>query len=167
MVAFFDDCDAIENPKTLTDWVRNFRLKRVQMRRKLRGAGSDLRVSAILSTALLHAEQELRHKQQERFNRWLNMQAKFVPHGKTHCGSEANANAEKQYQSQGDAKVEADERQRREVENNLWRSELSGLDNFMRSLSNNSNETSNNNSETSSTSYNNQQLQQCAIAVNS
>ncbi|KAI8039428.1 hypothetical protein M5D96_008152 [Drosophila gunungcola] len=89
MVAYYDECDATENPKTLTDWVRNFRVKRQKMRRKLRGAGNDLRVNAILSTALLHAEHELRRKQQERFSRWLEMQTRFVPHGRTHCGSDA------------------------------------------------------------------------------
>ncbi|KAH8297868.1 hypothetical protein KR054_012287 [Drosophila jambulina] len=155
-VAHFDDWDANE-PKTLTDWVRNFRVKRQKMRRKLRGAGSDLRINAILSTALLHAEHELRRKQQERFSRWLEMQTKFVPHGRTHCGSdvqEANAKAV--------AEVEA-ECERREIENNLWRSELSGLDNFMRSLSSNNNDSNNSNSYTGSSNNNSQHS--CAIAV--
>ncbi|EDW78902.1 uncharacterized protein Dwil_GK11395 [Drosophila willistoni] len=145
MVAYYDDCDATLNPKTLTDWVRNFRLKRVQMRRKLRGAGSDLRVNAILSTALLQAELELRRKQQERFNRWLDMQTKFVPHGKTHCGSDAAESISNRMESEPEAAAECE---RREIESDLWRSELSGLDSFMRSLSGNSsnnNSTNNNN----------------------
>ncbi|XP_052847918.1 uncharacterized protein LOC128259533 [Drosophila gunungcola] len=156
MVAYYDECDATENPKTLTDWVRNFRVKRQKMRRKLRGAGNDLRVNAILSTALLHAEHELRRKQQERFSRWLEMQTRFVPHGRTHCGSDAVAT------SNAKAAAEA------EAESNLWSSELSGLDNFMRSLSSNNNKgASNNNGSNSCTgigSNNNSQLS-CAIAV--
>ncbi|XP_017127218.1 uncharacterized protein LOC108145988 [Drosophila elegans] len=156
MVAYYDECDATENPKTLTDWVRNFRVKRQKMRRKLRGAGNDLRVNAILSTALLHAEHELRRKQQERFSRWLEMQTRFVPHGRTHCASDAVAT------SNAKAAAEA------EAESNLWSSELSGLDNFMRSLSSNNNKgASNNNGSNSCTgigSNNNSQLS-CAIAV--
>ncbi|EDV38938.1 uncharacterized protein Dana_GF24747 [Drosophila ananassae] len=170
MVAYYDDCDATEHPKTLTDWVRNFRMKRQKMRRKLRGAGSDLRVNAILSTALFHAEHELRRKQQERFSRWLEMQTKFVPHGKTHCANDAMADAKAKA-------VEAEER--REIENSLWRSELSGLDNFMRSLSGSSATAGNGNSSSSASSNNNNislasnsytgnnNLSCAAIAVNS
>ncbi|XP_030385150.1 uncharacterized protein LOC115632230 [Scaptodrosophila lebanonensis] len=163
MVAFYDGCVGGDHPQTLSDWVRNFRLKRVQMRRKLRGAGSDLRVCAILSTALSCAEQQLRRKQQERFTRWLDMQAKFVPHGKTHCASDANANAER-YDRCDDVKLEEE---RREIENSLWKSELSGLDDFMRSLSSSNSQNYNCNGSSSSSSYNNNTQQQCAIAVNS
>ncbi|XP_017066327.1 uncharacterized protein LOC108104656 [Drosophila eugracilis] len=136
MVAYYDECDATKNPKTLTDWVRNFRVKRQKMRRKLRGAGSDLRVNAILSTALLHAEHELRRKQQERFSRWLEMQTRFVPHGRTHCASDADLAAVTSAKAAAVA----------EAESNLWSSELSGLDSFMRSLSSNNTGTASNNS---------------------
>lgn len=175
---YFDEYDGVEQPKTLTYWVRNFRMKRVQMRRKMRGSGG-LRVNAILSTALIHAEHELRRKQQERFSRWLDIQTKFVPHGKTHCASDAN---EKYEVCKAEAEAEA-EFERRNIENNLWRSELSGLDNFLSSLSSSSsnNNKSNNNSAYNeddnttnnggnSNSYNNNhhhQHQQCAIAVHS
>ncbi|KAH8302500.1 hypothetical protein KR044_007496 [Drosophila immigrans] len=165
MVAFYDEFEGIDQPKTLTYWVRNFRMKRVQMRRKMRGSGS-LRVNAILSTALLHAEHELRRKQQERFSRWLDIQTKFVPHGKTHCGSDAN-----------DMKYEATtESERRNIENNLWSSELSGLDSFLSSLSSSSNSNNNNGSKpinnnngsnNSNNFNNNNQHHQCAIAVHS
>ncbi|XP_016957546.1 uncharacterized protein LOC108029643 [Drosophila biarmipes] len=151
MVAYYDECDATESPKTLTDWVRNFRVKRQKMRRKLRGAGSDLRVNAILSTALLHAEHELRRKQQERFSRWLEVQTRFVPHGRTHCANDAADTSAKDA-----AEVEA--------ESNLWSSELSSLDSFMRSLSS----SNNNNSPDASNSYSgtsNSNNNSCAIAV--
>ncbi|KAM8710965.1 hypothetical protein ACLKA7_017578 [Drosophila subpalustris] len=172
MVAFYDEFDGVEQPKTLTYWVRNFRMKRVQMRRKMRGSGS-LRVNAILSTALLHAEHELRRKQQERFSRWLDIQTKFVPHGKTHCASDANEKYQRNCEESETAEFE-----RRNIENNLWSSELSGLDSFLSSLSsnNNTNTTANNNNNSSSSSntnktnngsnnYNNQI--HCAIAVHS
>ncbi|XP_037721750.1 uncharacterized protein LOC119554778 [Drosophila subpulchrella] len=154
MVAYYDECDAIDNPKTLNDWVRNFRVKRQKMRRKLRGAGSDLRVNAILSTALLHAEHELRRKQQERFSRWLEMQTRFVPHGRTHCANDAVATSAK-----AAAEVEA--------ESNLWSSELSSLDSFMRSLSSssNNNHTDASNSYSGTSNSNNNNNHSCAIAV--
>ncbi|XP_043650018.1 nuclear transcription factor Y subunit gamma [Drosophila teissieri] len=165
MVAYYDECDAAENPKTLTDWVRNFRVKRQKMRRKLRGAGSDLRVNAILSTALLHAEHELRRKQQERFSRWLDIQTRFVPHGKTHCASDAcSAGAVPSAKAAAEA----------EAESNLWSSELSSLDSFMRSLSsNNGNHGDSNNNHNGSNSYtvasnnnnSNNGQHSCAIAV--
>ncbi|KAH8365489.1 hypothetical protein KR093_001273 [Drosophila rubida] len=164
MVAFYDEYDGIEQPKTLSYWVRNFRMKRVQMRRKMRGSGS-LRVNAILSTALLHAEHELRRKQQERFSRWIDIQTKFVPHGKTHCASDAN----EKYET---AETETAEFERRNIENNLWSSELSGLDSFLNSLSssnNNSNANTNktNNNGNNNNFNNNNQHHHCAIAVHS
>ncbi|XP_060657945.1 putative uncharacterized protein DDB_G0281733 [Drosophila nasuta] len=169
MVAFYDDeYEGIEQPKTLTYWVRNFRMKRVQMRRKMRGSGS-LRVNAILSTALFNAEHELRRKQQERFSRWLDIQTKFVPHGKTHCASDAN----EKYEAAA-AETERAEFERRNIENNLWSSELSGLDSFLSSLSssnNNNNDSSNNktNNNGSSNNFitNNNNQHHCAIAVQS
>lgn len=64
-------------PKTLSEWVKNFRLKKLQMKRRLRAGNSNLRVCAILSTALLSAENQLRVKQQQRLNRCLQLQSKF------------------------------------------------------------------------------------------
>ncbi|XP_064535498.1 uncharacterized protein LOC135426365 [Drosophila montana] len=150
MVAYYDDSDGVEQPKTLTYWVRNFRMKRLQMRRKLRGAGS-LRVNAILSTALFHAEHELRRKQQERFSRWLDVQTKLIPHGNTH-----ESNFDEKFHHACDVNVEKEtaEFERRNIENSLWRSELSGLDRFLNSLS-------------SSSSKNNNNISKCAIAVSS
>ncbi|XP_023166334.1 uncharacterized protein LOC111596369 [Drosophila hydei] len=148
MVAYYDEFDNVEQPKTLTYWVRNFRMKRMQMRRKLRGSGS-LRVNAILSTALFNAEHELRRKQQERFSRWLDVQTKFIPNGnKIHNN---NYNEKFHHACDVTTETETEEFERRNVENNLWQSELSGLDKFLSSLSSSNN---NNNSH-------------CAIAVSS
>ncbi|KAH8349841.1 hypothetical protein KR084_007861 [Drosophila pseudotakahashii] len=159
MLAYPEECEANEKQKTLADWVRNFRAKRQKMRRKLRGAGSDLRVTAILSTALFQAEHELRRKQQERFSRWLAMQTRFVPHGRTHCASDAAATASAQ-----------DAAEAAEAESSLWSSELSSLDSFMRSLSSNNNGPSNNKGASNSYSAtdgnnNNSAQHSCAIAV--
>lgn len=150
MVAYYDEFDNVEQPKTLTYWVRNFRMKRMQMRRKLRGS-SSLRVNAILSTALFSAEHELRRKQQERFSRWLDVQTKFIPNdNKTHNHNN-NCNEKFHHACDVTLETETEEFERRNVENNLWQSELSGLDRFLSSLSS-SNKNNNN---------------QCAIAVSS
>ncbi|XP_070071128.1 uncharacterized protein [Drosophila takahashii] len=156
MMAYLDECAESENQKTLGDWVRNFRAKRQKMRRKLRGAGSDLRVNAILSTALFHAEHEMRKKQQERFSRWLELQARFVPSGRTHCASDAAA------PSSAQAAAEA-----AEAESSLWSTELSSLDTFMRSLSSSNNGPSNNKGSNSYSAdgNNNGNQPSCAIAV--
>ncbi|EDV94535.1 RUS family member 1 [Drosophila grimshawi] len=166
MVAYYDESavDGIDQPKTLTYWVRNFRMKRVQMRRKMRGSGS-LRVNAILSTALFHAEHELRRKQQERFSRWLDIQTKLTPHGRTHCASDAD---EKYQHNNCDGNAEKTaEFERRNIENNLWRNELSGLDNFLSSLSSSKSNNNNGTNNGSSNNYNSNKQSSCAIAVSS
>ncbi|TDG45130.1 hypothetical protein AWZ03_008468 [Drosophila navojoa] len=150
MVAYHDEFDNVEQPKTLTYWVRNFRMKRMQMRRKLRGSGS-LRVNAILSTALFSAEHELRRKQQERFSRWLDVQTKFIPNGNKIHNQNNNCSEKFHHDCDVTVETETEEFERRNVENNLWQSELSGLDKFLSSLSSSN---KNNNS-------------QCAIAVSS
>ncbi|XP_037929907.1 uncharacterized protein LOC119664505 [Teleopsis dalmanni] len=112
-------------PPTLCDWVKNIRVKKIQMKRKFR-AGGNLRVCAILSTALLSAENELRLKQQERFNRWLEFQTK---------------NQMKTVNKVDDdyVKTMAKNSKEREDIENMWKCELSGLDEFMKKMSSNNN----------------------------
>ncbi|CAD7003728.1 unnamed protein product [Ceratitis capitata] len=100
------------------------------MKRKLRG---NLRVNAMLNTALLTAEAELRCKQKERFLRWTEFQAKLA----TGYSITSYVN-----QMKGSEEEEAE---RRAKVDNLWKSELSELDSFMRSLSSSN---SNRNSDT-------------------
>uniref|UniRef100_A0A1A9UH97 Uncharacterized protein n=1 Tax=Glossina austeni TaxID=7395 RepID=A0A1A9UH97_GLOAU len=118
-----------QNPKTLCDWVRNFRLKKLQMKRKLR-SGGNLRVCAILSTALMNAELELRRKQQERFQRWLEFQTKINKSAINNHHSKEEAESVVIIDDNNDKC----RRQREEI-TNLWKCELSELDNFMRSIS--------------------------------
>lgn len=141
MAAFF--AEQATQPQTLCDWVKNFRIKKVQMKRKLR-SGGDLRVCAILSRALISAEQELRRKQQERFSRWLELQNKFVQ--KTgqdeHLGYIPN-NESYHYQQRhlneiengGVISMNEEEVHRRKEITDLWKYELSGLDSFMKNIS--------------------------------
>ncbi|XP_017470816.1 PREDICTED: uncharacterized protein LOC108362390 [Rhagoletis zephyria] len=119
MVAVYENNFVEEDPTTLCGWVRNFRIKRSQMKRKLRG---NLRVNAMLNTALLTAEAELRRKQRERFCRWAEFQAKLDGNYTTNTYIKADMSDE-------------EEAERREKIDNLWKSELSDLDSFMRSLS--------------------------------
>ncbi|KAL5283461.1 hypothetical protein ACFFRR_006004 [Megaselia abdita] len=143
MAAFF--AEQTTQPQTLCDWVKNFRIKKVQMKRKLR-SGGDLRVCAILSRALISAEQELRRKQQERFSRWLELQNKFVQ--KTAEEDEDVGyipnNESYHYQQRhhneignGVISMSQEEVNRRKEITDLWKYELSGLDSFMKNISNN------------------------------
>ncbi|XP_055325570.1 uncharacterized protein LOC129579485 [Sitodiplosis mosellana] len=83
------------------------------MRRKRRH--QDLRVAAILTTALISAEREMRIKQQERALKW------------------AKLNLEISQQSEPKS-AEEEEKHKREV-SEMWNSELSELDEFINSLS--------------------------------
>ena len=120
--------DFYRNPRTLCDWVQNFRSKQRMMKRKLRGG--DLRVRAILSTALHSAEQELQQKQQERLKSWLQMQAKYE------CSTEIGPSKQQaiKIDSANEEQWSMCIKDRDEVES-LWKNELSDLDQFMKSLS--------------------------------
>ncbi|XP_073843312.1 uncharacterized protein [Musca autumnalis] len=145
MVAVYNIDEFDQNPKTLGDWVKNFRLKKIQMKRKLRASGSELRVCAILSTALMSAELELRRKQQERFQKWLEFQSKI------NKNNELQPRSDHPNQHQHSTKVDEEVvlvarhdsdaqtcKQSEEI-TNLWKCELSELDNFMRSISSSTN----------------------------
>lgn len=123
MVATYQNISAEEDPTTLSRWVRKFRIKRSEMKRKLRG---NLRVNAILNTALWTAEAELRHKQRERFELWAEFQTKL--NGGYVISSYVKGKLS-----------EEEEAERQKKEDNLWKSELSELDSFMRSLSSSTN----------------------------
>ncbi|XP_050336238.1 uncharacterized protein LOC126763080 [Bactrocera neohumeralis] len=123
MVTTCENVFVEQDPTTLCGWVRNFRIKRSEMKRKLRG---NLRVNAMLNTALLTAEAELRRKQRERFHRWAEFQTKLD-------GSYAISSYVKGKVS------EEEEAERQKKVDNLWKSELSDLDSFMRSLSSSTN----------------------------
>ncbi|XP_055902266.1 uncharacterized protein LOC129938624 [Eupeodes corollae] len=118
----------LQNDKTLVDWVKEFRLKKVQMRRKARRGVEGLRICAILATALKSAEKELRQKQQERYNRWSEFQFKLVKDQNSIpspiCCSPSQIQEEEERQ-----------RHKKEVAE-VWKSEISSLDEFMRNLSN-------------------------------
>lgn len=117
-----DETDYARNQRTLSDWVKDFRIKKIKMKRKLRQGGADLRVCAILATALKSAEKELRQKQQERFNRWSELQSKLI-----------QTKTEEYHAMEASKKIE-EEKRRKEV-SDLWKYEISSLDEFMRNMS--------------------------------
>lgn len=96
---------------TLGDWIGKVKGKKREMRRK----NANLRVAAMLTTALRKAEEEMRRKQQERALKWaeLNVQIREA------VFKEREVN---------------EERRKREIDE-LWMGELNGLDNFINSLS--------------------------------
>lgn len=102
------------NQITLCDWIGKVRVKKREIRR--RKSPTDLRIAAMLTTALQRAEAEMRRKQQERAMKWaeLNLQIRQIPIPK-------NIDDEEEIQR----KKEIDE---------LWHTELNGLDNFINSL---------------------------------
>lgn len=98
---------------SLFDWIGKVKCKKTEMRRRRRN--QDLRVAAILTTALIRAEQEMRIKQQERALKW------------------AKLNLEISQQSESKS-AEEEEKHKQEV-SEMWNSELSELDEFINSLS--------------------------------
>ncbi|KAI8120269.1 hypothetical protein CVS40_8432 [Lucilia cuprina] len=174
MVAIYNvEDDYYQNPKTLGDWVKNFRLKKMQMKRKLR-SGGNLRVCAILSTALMTAELELRRKQQERFQKWLEFQTKINKNHELkprlppqpHQSSVGDHMILVSNYHQQQHEEEKSCKQSEEI-TNLWKCELSELDNFMRSISSSSNKNMEQSSKCSDNHDNNYQQQQAAIQVSS
>lgn len=95
---------------TLGDWIGKVKGKKREMRRK----NANLRVAAMLTTALRRAEAEMRHKQQERALKWaeLNVQIR---------------------ETAAKESEEEEERRKREIDE-LWLGELNGLDNFINSF---------------------------------
>lgn len=83
------------------------------MRRKRRQ--QDLRVAAILTTALIRAEQEMRIKQQERALKWAKLNLEINQHSVLKSAEE-------------------EEKHKKEI-SDMWNSELSELDEFINSLS--------------------------------
>lgn len=97
---------------TLCDWISKVKCKKRDLRRKR--SSHDLRIAAMLTTALMRAEHDMRQKQQERATKWAELHIQI--NQTTVSEDEA-----------------AEERHKKEIED-LWNSELNGLDNFINSL---------------------------------
>lgn len=95
--------------ESLTNWVRQVKSKSCKVRSMRR---RNLRVIALLTNSLSRAENELLSKQRERARRWAELQMDRGFH-----------------QSEEEAS-----RKEKERIDNIWNSELSGLNNFFREL---------------------------------
>lgn len=96
-----------ETKVTLCDWISKVRCKKREAKRRCH----DLRVVAILSTALYRAEAEMRQKQQERAAKWAQLHFEVTMMNK-----------------------KEEEKRRKEVQE-LWETDLSDLNNFIKDLS--------------------------------
>lgn len=132
--------------ETLSEWITTVRYKKGVIRRQKKNR--DLRVAAVLATAIQRAETELRRKQTERAQRWAQVRAQVYGgesfesneghlssssclwndrEGDGACSSNNNDGC-----SQSVAKME-EEQDAAEVAK-LWTSELVGLDNLFNDL---------------------------------
>uniref|UniRef100_A0A6M2DSB4 Protein corethrella appendiculata n=1 Tax=Xenopsylla cheopis TaxID=163159 RepID=A0A6M2DSB4_XENCH len=91
----------------LNNWIQDMRCKKMSFKKQ---KGKDLRVVAVLTTALSRAEDILRQKQRERAVKWAQLRRAI---------NERN--------------VHQDEQDRRKIDE-LWQSDLNGLANFMSDL---------------------------------
>lgn len=96
----------------LNEWIRKVRSKKIVKKRV--SHGQDLRVMAVLTQALRAAEYDLRQKQEERARKWAKI--------RSHLCNEVAAPSQEEMAAQ---KKQIDD---------LWSSELNGLNNFMKNL---------------------------------
>ncbi|XP_026759427.2 uncharacterized protein LOC128201950 [Galleria mellonella] len=105
-----DTCES--KIESLSNWIRQVKSK---SRSAKKNKSRHLRIIAILSTSLSRAENELIAEQRERARIWAEMEADLGP----------TTNKEEEMA-----------RQQREKIDNIWKNELSGLDNFFKELDN-------------------------------
>lgn len=122
--------------ETLNDWITTVRYKKGLIRRQRKSR--DLRIAAVLKTAIIRAEQELKRKQYERAQRWAQVRAQYVENvddageiGKWNVRDAFSKN-NNNIMSNDDA-TSTDGYDDQEVAK-LWTSELLGLDNLFNDL---------------------------------
>lgn len=98
---------------TLHDWINTVRCKKIIMKRKKRN--QDLRVAAILSHAIICAENDLKKKQNERVLKWAQLKMRFE-------------------EPEIKQITEEEEMEQKQQIDNLWSCELNGLNSFMNNL---------------------------------
>ncbi|XP_076637360.1 uncharacterized protein LOC143349752 [Colletes latitarsis] len=115
------DIDKPSHTEQLANWISRVRCKKLMCRRNRK---RDLRVEAVLTSALFKAEHELRSKQLTRISKWQQFKKQFLK--------------EAAYSSCGFYNVE-NMRNFKSYQENPWQGplcpELSSLDNFMSKLS--------------------------------
>jgi len=99
----------------LSEWIRKVRTKKIVKKRV--SHGRDLRVLAVLTQALRSAEQDLRQKQEERAQKWARIRENL-------CKNEPET----------PAMTEEEMVAHRKQIDDLWSTELQGLNSFMKNL---------------------------------
>lgn len=115
------------NQITLCDWIGKVKVKKRQLRR-CRRTHNDLRIAAVLTTALQRAEEEMRRKQQDRAVKWaqLNIQIRQSTMAE-------QQQRQQQMELESAAQQAEEEKKRREIDE-LWMTELNGLDKFINNM---------------------------------
>lgn len=96
----------------LNQWIRKVRSKKIVKKRI--SHGEDLRVLAMLTSALQNAEQNLRRKQEERAQKWAQLKSRLEP--------------------QEIVLTEQENALKKQTIDDLWSTELNGLNDFMKNL---------------------------------
>lgn len=113
--------------ETLNEWINAIRYKKGIIRRQRKNP--NLRVAAVLTTAIMRAEMDLKRKQTERAQRWAQVRAQYDENGSS------SSSPAKDREMDGGHFESADDVLRREQEvAKLWSSELIGLDNLFNDL---------------------------------
>lgn len=103
----------------LDDWIRKIKNKKFVVKRETRG--QDLRVLAMLSGALSHAEECLRRekirKQEDRAIKWARIRSRLAEPPRMYC----------------DLEEEEDEKARN-ASNVIWNEDFNGINNFITEL---------------------------------
>lgn len=107
----------------LNEWIRKVRCKKIVKKRA--SHGQDLRVISILSQALRKAQDDLRKKQEERAHKWAQI--------KIHLNDSCHDSNSKCLENGNLSNLSDEEEQKRQIDN-LWSSELNGLNTFMKNL---------------------------------
>lgn len=115
------EVDQPSHTEQLANWISRVRCKKLMCRRNRR---RDLRVEAVLTSALFKAEHELRVKQLSRISRWQQLKKQFLK--------------DLDYATCDYYNGDRMEEERTREENNPWQGplcpELSSLDSFMLKL---------------------------------
>lgn len=114
--------------EALNDWIRNLRSKK-QFKRKI-SRGQDLRAIAMLQNSLLNNLKVLKQRQKERSEKWSKLKKMLENSNSSlsNCDNSESKSDEKSYES-----LEK-EISRKEELKNIFKEDLSDIDNFMNSL---------------------------------
>lgn len=136
--------------ETLSEWITTVRYKKGVIRRQRKTR--DLRVAAVLTTAIMRAEMELRRKQNERAQRWAEVRAQYGGGMGESCSDQSSSSTSmtsltttttqspwndrennNMFQCSESSSNSSDLERDEEIAK-LWTSELVGLDNMFHDL---------------------------------